>query len=579
MSKTVITPKIWKAVMAEHDAYWDSMRMELRRYKLAYEQRYWERQDQQQNQALLLIETSRMYEFVESYQASLFSKEPAVVVRGDIRGRGNAKITQSACNEFLGAARSTIEDASRLANLYPCAMVKLAIVDNKEPYKRVTPVAVPGWDIVVDVASNTWGTQRYVGHRYWVSVTEARERWGAKDYRLMERVDYLDKMDANVTRRIPKSNSSPIPTDELHQFISVVEVYDLLADKLYIWSDQWKDGQAWLDDGKEVEIDGVKHKFDAIPFRTVDNEPVVPIAPLYYSHQPHQPLRGIAPARRVYDQCQEINVIRTFQANATRKCARQWFMRNGTLAPDEIAKIVQGVDGEIIGVDLSPGQSLGDIIAPIPQSPTPPETYEYAQTVQQDLDRGSIMAPFTHGQAMQSGTTASEVTALASYSASEVGRLARERDSLIENVSRIYTAMLSLYLDDKGNDIIVLDGKVQIVKPADLEGDFTFFAQDGGSTPATAAAAKADLINAVPLLLSLGVDKNLILKEVIRTMNLPESFVPESAPKPSPLPAPSGVTPGGNTMPPAVPDTQLGLAPGSNPSPGQISQVLPNSVV
>lgn len=574
--KTQLTPAVWQDVMKAHDLQWAKMRPELRRYKLAYEQKYWQRNVNEQpgmlQQGLLLIETSRMYEFVEGYQASLFSKAPAVVVKADIRGRGDARVVQSSANYFLSSARTTIEGVSRLANLYPYSVMKLAVIPNKDPYKRVTSVAVPGWDVILDTAASTWETQRYIGHRYWVSVAEAKEKWGAKDYRKMARVDFLDKQE--VTGNSKKITEQALPTNVMHQYIQVVEVYDLVDDRLLIWSAEWKDGAEWLDVGNEIEVDGIKRTFDQIPFRTVDDEPVVPMYPLFYARTPEQPLRGLPPARRIYDQCQEINIARTFQANATRKCARQWLMRRGSIDADGLSKISQGVDGEIIEVDPGPGGKLEDIMLPIPQADTPPEVEQYIHQVQSDLDRGNVMAPFTRGQA-SNGITASEVTALASYSASEIGRLARERDALIENVAKIYVAMLSLYLSDEGNDIVLLDGKVTVMKPSDLQGDFSFFAQDGGATPISEAAHKNDLLQAVPMLQALGVPNDLILKEVVRSLNLPESFIPDET-KQQVQPPQGAPQVSGPTTPEPTPDTMLGLAPGSNPGPSRIAAVLPN---
>lgn len=563
----LITAQVWSRVMASHDAHWDELRPELRRNMLAYEQRYWNKQAQGPlDKGLLLIETSRMYEFVEGYQASLFSKEPAVVVKADIRGRGRADVVQAANNEFLARMRTTMEDASRLANLYPFSAIKLAVVQNEDPYQRIVGVAVPGWDVVVDSAAATWETQRYIGHRYWVSVSEARERWGRKDYRTMERIDYLDRVDATKNPRRVKPSTTL--TDELNQFIQVVEVYDLMADRLLVWSGQWKNGDEWLDTGKSIEIDGITKTFDAIPFRTVADKPVVPVYPLYYSRKPHDPLRGIPPARRVYDQCQEVNVARTFQANGTRKCARQWLTRDGALNPDEMSKVSQGVDGEFISVNLSPGESLKDVMVPVPQAETPREVEQYIQQVQSDLDRGSVLAPFTRGQATK-GATATEVTALASYAASEIGRLARERDGMIEGVARIYTCMLGLYLDEEGKDIVMLNGEVIVVKPEDFAGDFGYFAQDGGATPISEAQHKSDLLGAVPLLQQLGVPNAVILKEVVRALRLPKDFVAPEAP-PALAPNASQATASASPMP-----EELGLSPGSMPSPQRISAVLP----
>lgn len=566
MARPLITPKVWASVVREHDAYWDKLLEEMRRYKLVYQCQFWDRASLRDYD--LVVETSRGYEFIEGYIASLFARQPAVVAKGDTRGRGNARVAQGLSNAFLGKARPIIEDASRLALIYPSAAIKLAPEEHPDVYRRVKITAISPWDVIVDDKADSWATQRFVGHRYWVPLHEAKERWGNKDFRSVVRTDYIEKPQGKAIRQVQA------PQDDLSAFIQVCEVYDLVGDRLLIWSPHFKNGDEWLDDGKDVEIAGVTQKFDRIPFRDVDDHPVLNIVPLYFSRLPDQPLRGYAAMRRVYDQIREKNLARTFQANAVRKCARQWLVKKGKFGNEEFAKIVQGVDGEAIEVELAPGESLADLMHPVPHAPMPPEVEAYNHQVDEDFGRGSVLAPFSRGEATKA--SASEVTALAAYSSSEIGRLARERDAAIEEVARVYTAMMALYLDGEGRDIVLMDGKPMVIKPDDLLGDFRFFAQDGGATPVSDAQKKLELMNAVPLLQQLGVPDPLILKEVVRMLDLPESFIPEAEALAKPMPPPTAPQPGGPTTPAPVPDTMLGLGPGSLPSPGKISQVLPS---
>jgi len=566
MATKQITPDVWCAVMREHDEYWAKLQPDLRRYMLAYECSYWDRSNLRRQD--LVIETSRGYEFVEGYIASLFSKNPAVVTKPDPRGNGNARVVQGLSNQFLGRVRTIVEDASRLALIYPNACIKLSPVENNDVYKRVTAAAVPGWDVIVDKDAESWSTQRFVGHRYWLPVAEAEARYGKKDYTAVEKVDYLAP--AAKDRKSRKLSQGK----KLFDFVEVVEVYDLLDDRLLIWSQHYKNGREWLDDGKEIEVEGVTTKFDAIPFRGADKHPLVPLIPLYFTRKPDSPLRGISSMKRVYDQIQEVNIARTYQAAEVRKCARQFLTRKGKIDGEGMAKITQGVDGEIIEVNLQPGETLADVMLPVPHTPARAEVVSYLGQVQDDLNRGSVLAPFTRGEATKASAT--EITALAAYSSSEIGRLARERDAAIEQMARTYTSMLRLYVDETGNDILLLDGKPQVVKPDDLDGEFLFYAQDGGNTPVSEAQKKAELTNAIPLLLQLGVPKEQILSEVVRQFNLPETFIPDTtAQKPA---ATSAVVPGGPTVPAGgdiPPDVQLGIGPGALPSPGRVSQVLP----
>ncbi len=97
---------------------------------------------------------------------------------------------------------------------------------------------------------------------------------------------------------------------------------------MYIWSPDYKNGEKYLYDGvlipegTEDKIEEVK--YSQIPFRDASDNPISPIIPLFYSRQPDVPMRGYSALRRVYDQVQEVNILRTYQASMVRRAARQW---------------------------------------------------------------------------------------------------------------------------------------------------------------------------------------------------------------------------------------------------------------
>jgi len=55
-------------------------------------------------------------------------------------------------------------------------------------------------------------------------------------------------------------------------------------------------------------------------------------------------------------------------------------------------------------------------------------------------------------------------------------------------------------------------------------GDFQVYASDSSSTPMSEALIKGQLLNNIPTLIELGVPKELVLDEVVRVLNLPETF-------------------------------------------------------
>jgi len=565
----MITPKVARTIFEEHTRYWDDRRPEMRRLRNAYLMRYWQRNISYDDN--LLIETSRAYELIESYVASLFVRDPSVVVKPDLRGKGDAELTEEVANNWLLNTRRQIEDTLRLALIYPWAAMKLTGNDSPDVLSRVDMTPLGPWDVIVDDAASSWETQRFVGHRYYLPLDVAKQKYGNKKYakRTFARyIDYQDEDDTPAYHRDSDPTAMPIS-----DYILVVEFYDLVKERMLVWSPDYQNGDKFLYDGVSlnvgVEGEPEQEKFDGIPFRTASDRPVVPIVPVYMSREPDEPLRGYSSLRRVYDQVVEVNTIRTFQANGIRKAARQWMVQAGVLDPEAMSKISQGQDGEFIEVELSPGQDLRTAIAPVPHSPVPAELETYEQQVESDFSRGSVMAPFTRGQATKA--TATEVTALAAYSASEIGRQARERDAAIAQAAQTYVVMLATLMDE-GDVVVRLGGKAQVVTPDDLRGDFAYFAQDSGSTPMSDAVKKQELMQLIPLLQSLGVDNATILKSIVRSYDLPEDFLPdETAQSVAPT----------ETPPPSAPSgpEQAAMGTMAGPSPQRIANVLPTGGV
>jgi hypothetical protein len=134
----------------------------------------------------------------------------------------------------------------------------------------------------------------------------------------------------------------------------------------------------------------------------------------------------------------------------------------------------------------------------VPQNPTPPELERYYAQVQEDKNKGSLMAPFTRGES--SRVTATEAVALASYTASEIGRMARERDAMIEQLADVYLSILATFLEEEPTNLVQIDGKIVSISPEDLRGDFVIFASDQASTPLSDVAAKNQLLMNIPTL-------------------------------------------------------------------------------
>jgi len=556
----MLTPAHVSEIVAQHDLYWTNRREEMREYRRLYMTEFWERQVMS-IEGVLRTEVPKAYAVVESYLGSLYAKNPAVYAVPDVRARGNAEVAEATANLYLLTVREQIEDATRLALIYPCSFIKLSPVESVDPLKRVASAALPPWEVIVDATACAWDQQRYVGHVYLMPLPEAVDRYGKVDADFAPRV-YSKWIEASSTLGSKSMvglspNDSSVPGTE--KWVRIVEVYDILADKLLVWSEDYKNGQEFVFTGVKVQVGALsdapeegeepelQHETTGIPYKSASGRPVVPIIPLYFSRDPDTPLRGYSLIGRSRDQFREMNLMRSYQAQGVRRMARQWMVRAGFLSEDSAAKISQGLDGEFIEVDLAPGSPLEGNISPVPQAPIPGDIAAYAQTVDNDIKDAGLLAPFTRGEVTKS--TATEQQLLASYTSSEIGRMARIRDAVITSIAQTYNIMLSVVLGDDAEPLALPNpiGPTNL-SADDLTGDFTFFAVDAGTTPMSDLAKQQSLERLVPTLLSLGAPREAVLAELVRAYQLPEAFAkaveqaqpvepttPEGAPAPLPI--------------------------------------------
>jgi hypothetical protein len=520
-------------IASRHKDWWDRQRGELYRLKQCYETRIWDNSSGYDNRNYtsslegINIEVPVGYETVESAMASLFTRQPGVVIRPGIQGSGSPEKAEALINNWTLRNRRVIEDSARLALIYPMSFVKLAPQEHPDPIRRVTAVAVPPWEVILDRDAYRWDEQRFCGHVYYLPLPDAKVKFGNKRFDAGERLEYWDRdglrtdggsyLGVGPSKMGVGTPAMDESEEGYFQFIKVVELYDFVNDRLIFWSPNYKSGDELLDEGP-------------IPFRKFDGSPDNNIIPMYFNHVPDKPLDGYSTLRRTYDQAFEMNIIRSFQANAVRKASRQWLVKKGAFDEEQMAQLIAGVDGAYVEVDTD---TLEGVMRAVPHTSTPPEVQAYYESVRSDKDRGSIMAPFTRGEATRSSAT--EIAALVAYTSSEIGRMARERDEMIEMLSRGILNMYRVYLGEEPVTLLV-KGKYLRVSGTDLNDDFNIYSQDNASTPVSDAVRKSELLGASNLLQALGVPQDELLKELVRTLNLPESFLQPAQAQPQGMP-------------------------------------------
>jgi hypothetical protein len=519
------TIKLIRIIKNEHDDYWQQKSSEMRKYRDVYETKFW--RTLQADDTMIRVETPDAYTYIESYIASLFTRAPAVVVGKDIAATGtgvaNPEAAQAIANRWLYQKREQIENASRLALIYDFSALKLIPQKTEKMLDKSEVVAVPPWEVIVDRDAGSPIQQRYIGHTYYLNVTEAKERYGAKKFTAIPKMDYFDEygQDGSKPRYNGQARRSIDDLPDSYLYIEVVELYDLVRDRVYFWSPQWQNGESLLEDAE-------------IPLRTYDNQPLPPIKTLYYSRIPDSPMEGISAMGRVYDQFYEKNILRTYWANSVRRDSRQYIYKEGSMDEEALAKITAGVDGAMIAVD---NDSLDGVIREVGVTPISSNFDRYQAYIESDITRGSVIQAFA-GQPTKASAT--EITAIASYAASEMGKLARERDNLIEGITECYLRFVHLLSQEGDRAVVEAGGRAVVITPTDIDSQFKIAALDQGSQPLADALKKQNLVALLPTLQSLGVPSNLLLDEIVRAYELPKTFTDAAAQAIAAARAPTG---------------------------------------
>ncbi len=500
----------------EHKEFWREKAGELKRYKDAYETKFWE--SEAYDSTMIRIETSDAFGYIEGFIASLFTKTPSVIVGDDIAATGgDAKLAQATANRFLYTQREQLEIASRLALIYEFSGLKLCPQDSNEMLDKVNIEAIPCWEIMVDRDASDEKTSRFIGHNYFITLPEARKKFGNKKFTPVPKQDYFDSY--SDRSNLYDDSLANLPDDYL--YVEIVELYDLLYDEVYYWSPNYSGGDKVLDRA-------------SIPIRTYNDNPLPNITTLYYSRCPSKPMDGLSALARIYDQIYEKNILRTYWANAVRRDSRQYLYKEGSFDEEQLAKITAGIDGAMIGVDED---SLNGLIQQVGVEPISSNFDRYLAYIEQDINRGSILAPFSRGEATKA--TATEITALAQYSASEIGKMAREKDQALERITEIYIRLLDLLADDGETAVLDVEGEARVITPTDLDGKFRINALDQGSTPLSDAMRKQNFLALLPTLQGLGVPPEKIKEELIRMYELPKDFLEAIEQAPAPVASPS----------------------------------------
>lgn len=497
-----------EAAKASHDSFWEDQKATIYKYIQAYRCKWWESGlwDDRVDSNMLPIEVPEAYSFIESVMASIFTKAPSVEIQSEYMSTENQVIIRQRTNSWLKYQREAIESASRLALIAPQAFLKVHLCKSKDAFYKPKATAVEPWSVILDRSADSWDEQRFVGHIVYDTVASAKQKYPGRKWRPQEDPNFFADKDHAATIRNPE-----LP--DLFQLVQFVEFYDLINDEFIVWS-------------QDLEGDSKILYKSKIPVRSTEDEPIVPIVPFFFSRNPQRPLEGYSALSRIYDQVTEKNIMRTYWASAVRRNSRQYLFDQSQLTEEELTQITAGIDGALIGVEnLSEG---GMPIAPVPNTPISFDFDRYEASINDDIQKAGLIAPFAKG--VTTGVTATEIQVLQQYSTNELGKIAKERDEAIAKLAQVYYRMMADILKVESEPPVVqVDGAPQPIDISMWDKRVSFTAIEGLNSPITDAIKKQQLRELAPDLLQLGVPPQAILEELVKAYDLPESFIEEAA--------------------------------------------------
>lgn len=489
-----------KQLLAAHDEFWEDARSPhgfVGENLDLYYQRFWEHRDAPG----VPVETAKAYQNVESYLSSLFSVAPEAQAQHKPNEAGRPEEVSAVFNQWVREHRETLTTASRYSLLAGAGFLKTLAPDEDSPLDAQL-LALPPWEVVVDLAASSWDAQRFVMHAYWMPLDAAHHKYPKVKWAAGQDFDEDETLDMQ-----------PEPDG----WVRIVEVYDNLDEKFFVWTPS-------VLGGTEEKPGKVLVKPQEFP------QGIPPILMLAFQRDVEHPLRGVSVLGRVKDQIKEHLQIRSVQAAAVSKVTRQWLVRAGAFDNKAKTRLRKGQDGTFIEANIMPEQKLNDQIVAVPMQPVPDDFATYIAQVQADLDMGSMLAPFVTGQPTRS--TASEVLALSQYTATELGKMSSVRDGVVSALGDLYIRTVRPFVNEPV--VYVDDGRVRVLPVEALEVPYFWTARDTGGTPQDRAMKKQEAMMVAPLMMQLGADPKAVRAYVARIYGLPPELTKGIPPAPMP---------------------------------------------
>ena len=454
-TKDMIKPREVLNHLRAHDNRMDNDQSQMALAKAAYTTKYWRyiegQEDYNTNYEMTRldqIEVNRIKPALSGYISSLYPRRIEVVISQSPYTTGDPEKAELVINDWMNQPlmRERILNASRQALLYKGAGAKIGYDPASEGLSRVWMRVFPYWEMVLDSDVHDWEDARFFGHVSYRPKQEIIEEYGLEEEDVggSGREDYLGSYIAG-TKRYRTSEDTSVSDNQ--EFVRVLEFCNLVDDfydtdgtryrgrlEIYI-----------LDEGYE-EGEHLPIYMGPLPLVDAKGHPMAHIVPLIFEHEPEYPYRGLAYTDQLMPQQKEINALRSFLSNASRRDARIYLARKGALDADAFTDLKSGEDGVIIEVDEQYAGNLSNVVVPIQHGTMSSNLLQTMSLADADIDRSTTISPAALG--MVTKATAEEVRAVERHTDSEFGRHAEKRDLwLVQIVERVLSAYVGSFFD------------------------------------------------------------------------------------------------------------------------------------
>lgn len=338
--------------------------------------------------------------------------------------------------------------------------------------------------MLLDTEVTDEADERYRGHRYWIPLEEAAEKYGLNNLVGAQRRDFLQR--GSPDQEMPQSASSEGSPGDEGEWVEVVEFMNMV--------DSVTERGGTYRGRLEIYVLGqAKNEYEGpirttpLAFADADGVGIPHVEPLIFNHEPSYPLRGVSPCERILPQLVELNTYRSKMAELTRRNARKYLYRKGALGSDEFDKLVDGTDGQGVSVD-DKTVPLGDVVHMLPSPPPPAELWNYMNMVDQDYQASWGQTAPAAGAATDKGKTAYAVQIEQFWTETEIGYHGQVMTGFSRRLLRLLTRAVVRSMTSveataempKGSSVALLP-QGSVPAEAGVSAEAAVVAQDGGA--------------------------------------------------------------------------------------------------